>query len=439
MKRAIRQYWWSFAVILGFAALSTGLGLYTLSQQRLQLPFTDRYKVRVSFAEAPGLAPGLGQAANVAGVRVGQVTGSRLVDGRAEVELTLEKDELPLVYRDATATLRPNTPLQDLQVDLVPGSRSAGRLPSGGVIAAARTTVPVAPGRFLKALDVDTRAYFSALLSAVGLGLDGRGGDLRELFANVGPTARQIDSLTSALAARREVLARTVSSLSALSVAAGSRDDDIRRVVDAGAATLRALASQDRALKASLRELPSTLAAARRGLADVSDLSRETRPTLRALRPATRALQPALESAGRLVRAAEPSTRAVLRPLVRTAQPTLSPLPPATEHLRDVTPDLSSAFRVLEYASNSLFYSEGGKGKGFPYWIAWALHNANSVASNGDALGQVLRGHIILSCSTLIQLANVGVPDLQLPSLGPIVNEVTKLVPGVCPTSKGPQ
>ena len=437
MKRAIRTYWPSFVTIILFAMLSTALGIYTLAQQRVQLPFKDRYKIHATFTATPGLAPGLGQAANVAGVRVGQITDAKVVDGRSVVTLTIERDQLDHVYRDASATLRPNTPLQDLQIDVVPGHRSAGVMPDGGTIPVSRTDVPVAAGSILKALDSDTRQYFTALLSAVGEGFDGRGDDLRRLYKSIGPTADQVTEFSTAVNRRRQTLAQVVHSLSVLAVAAGDRDKQIGRVVDAGAATLRALAVQDKAIKASIRQLPGTLPEARRSLRATTELSSEIRPTLTALRPSTRKLPKALDAADRLTRVATPSTRSTLRPLVAAAIPTLSPLPVAAGHLSAVTPDLSTTFKLLQYLGNELFYSDGGKSKPYAYWAAWAQHNANTVVGNGDANSQALRGALIFGCSTLLGLTQLNVPQLGVTQLPGVVNDLTKLTPTACPAAKG--
>src|SRR5581483_9180631 len=122
VKRAIRTYWAPVGVIVAFAMLSTFLGVYILGQQRLQSPFAARYDVRVEFAATPGLAPGLGQPADVAGVPVGEISAASVHDGRALVTLTIERSQLPHVYANGSAALVPQTPLDNLAVYLNPGS-----------------------------------------------------------------------------------------------------------------------------------------------------------------------------------------------------------------------------------------------------------------------------------------------------------------------------
>jgi phospholipid/cholesterol/gamma-HCH transport system substrate-binding protein len=427
--RELRKQWGPAAVILAFAALSTALGIYTLGQQRVSSPFTSHYEVRIAFARTPGLAPGLGQPATVAGVHVGEVTGVDLVEGRAVVTLTIDRDQLPRVYADASAALRPNTALGDQEITLRPGRPPATVLGPRDTIDVGATQVPTGPDGLLGALDADTRQYFTALLSAAGAGLHGRGPDLRALLQAIGPTARQTRELSDAVVARRRSAAKVVHSLSVLAVAAGSKDRDIVRAVRGGSATLQAIAAQDAALRRSLQLLPSTLRSARGALAAVTPLGRTLRPALTALRPTTQHLDRTLTAIDALSATATPALRRTIRPLVRAAVPALTQLNVAAPHLNAVTPDLQQAFRVLEYAGNELFYSDGGRARGYPFWLAWAQHNGNSVLSTGDAHGQVVRSALIFSCSGFD-----AVPQLQTLFAG-----VDRLLPAACPTAKDGQ
>jgi phospholipid/cholesterol/gamma-HCH transport system substrate-binding protein len=425
MRRAARTYWLPAAVILGFAVLTTVLGVYIVGQQRFQSPFASRYQVSVAFSATPGLAPGLGQPAEVAGVPVGQISGAIVRDGHALVTLTIERSRLPHLYRNATAALVPNTPLEDLQVDLEPGTPSAGVLRPGATVPVGQSTVPMPADDLLHALDGDTRTYLAALISATGYGLGGRGPDLRALLQQIGPTARQIHELTGALAARRTVLSRVVHSLSVLAVAAGQRDRALRQVVAAGSATLAAMARQDVELRQSLSLLPGTLADTRSALGSATGLANALPSTLDALEPAVARLPAALASAGRLARVATPVLRGVVRPLVRTGVTSLPPLLAAAPHLVAVTPDLQNAFKALQYLFDELFYSDGGKSRSYAFYAAWAQHDGNSVLGTGDAQGQVIRSALIVSCSELNQISG----------LTTLVNGIAKLLPSICPAT----
>ena len=422
MRRAIRTHFQPVAYIVLFAIMSVLAGAYILSQQRLQSPFARHYIVAAEFPNTTGLSPGLGQPANVAGVRVGQIDSATLEHGRSLVRMSIDPAKLRTIYSNATASLHPNTPLEDMQIDISPGGPPAAPLPSGSTIPLARTDVPIQSDAFLNALDADTRDYLTALLSSFGQGLAHRGGDLRRLLRTIGPTSRQVRELSTALAGRRVQLARLVHNLSALSVAAGARDAQIGEVIRAGNTTLGALAGQNAALQSSLAKLPGTLGAARRTLLHTAGFARLLGPTVGALEPATRRLPAALRQGDRLAGVAQPVVHDQLRPLIRTALPVLGDLLPTTQDLTQQTPDLASAFQVLRYVANELVHNQGGGAQSYLFWLAWFAHNGNSAASTQDAHGPILRGFPLLSCASL----------LAQPSLTPLLTAFTNVTPALC-------
>ncbi|MEJ7715088.1 MAG: hypothetical protein WKF40_05020 [Thermoleophilaceae bacterium] len=75
-----------------------------------------------------------------------------------------------------------------LEVD--PGT---GRpLKENEVISSANSAPDVDPDEILAALDADTRDYLQLLVSGAGKGLKGRGSDLQETFARLGPLNRDV-------------------------------------------------------------------------------------------------------------------------------------------------------------------------------------------------------------------------------------------------------
>jgi phospholipid/cholesterol/gamma-HCH transport system substrate-binding protein len=400
MKRAIRNYGGYTATIVGFAVLSVVVGAYILAQQRLQNPFASTYTLKAEFSATQGLTPGLGQAANVAGVKVGQITG-------AVVTMSIDTSKLKRVYADAQVTLFPNTPLDDMQVNIAPGGPPSAPLPSGSLLALSHTVVPLQSDDFLNALDGDTRQYAAALLSSLGIGLGGQGPNLRTFLKALGPTAGQVHELAAALAARQSALEHVVHNLSVLSQAVAKQDGSVGQAITAGDQTVSALASQDAALGQSIAQLPGTLDTAESSLRHVTSFAQQLRPTLGALQPAVNALPGALHSGGSLLRTAEPVLRTAVRPFTIAAQPTLAALEPTTRTLTTATPDLTSSFQVLNYAVNELNYNAGGTQQSYLFWLAWFVHNINSLTSTGDANSRLVNGFGIVSCSTLTSLSAV--------------------------------
>src|SRR5947209_2142800 len=203
LRVQIRRYGRWVLAIAALIAVGIVSGTWILVNQRLQTPLEHRYTVRVEFASTAGLSPGLGNPVDVSGVRVGDIGNVALANGRAQVELRIDPGKLPHVYRDASAMLVPNTPLQDLQVELRPGSAAAGVMPPDGLIGIGGTTPPHEADELLSALDSDTRLLFQALMSSLDEGTRGRPRQIRAILRALQPTAQDLRDVSSSLAARR--------------------------------------------------------------------------------------------------------------------------------------------------------------------------------------------------------------------------------------------
>ncbi len=401
LRRQLERYGkWLIAVGV-FAAIAVAISVYIFHNQRLRTPFQDRYVLNAEFAATQGVTPGMSQPVNVAGVRVGTVVDTTLREGRSLVKMEIDPGDLPRVYKNAHLVLVPNSPLKDMQVELFPGSPRAGAVEDGATIPVARTAPPIDSDELTAALDADTRAFFQVLASDLGRGVEGRGMDLRRVFQALRPTAKQAQRISAALAARQSELKRLVHNLAVLSRAAGRKDKELVRVVQAGSATLAALGNEEDALRASLQKLPGTLDATRRTLRGTTRFANELAPAARALLPSARRLPRGLEATGRLAADAAPFLRNKLRPLVRDLQPIARDLAPATKDLKDGTPALVSAFQVLTYVVNELAYNPPGDNEGFLFWTAWFAHNGASFLSTEDAHGPGWRGLVLVDCDTL--------------------------------------
>lgn len=424
MKRQLERYGkWLIAVSV-LIVLAVIVGSYILVNQRLAIPGRDVYEVRVEMSATPGLTPGLGQPANVAGVRVGDITGVELKDGRAIVALTIRRSKLAHVWANAHATLVPNTPLKDLQMEVAPGGGpGVPYLADGGLIPIARTSAPIDSDELTNALDDDTRQFFGALVGGADGGTHGRGGDLREILKTLAPTAEDLKVVSGALAERRRQLRRLVGNLATLTRSVATHDQQISQVVLSGSQTVTALAAEEAALRASVNKLPDALKTTRDALVSARGFAQELGPTSTALRPVARAAPGALRAARPLLAEALPILRDQVRPFVRSVQPIARDLGPITRDLSAVTPSLSTAFRVLQYTTNELAYNPEGKDEGFLFWTAWFLHNGVSFLSGEDANGAAWRGLGVFSCQQLT----------QSPGLTPILQALTGVVPGCAP------
>lgn len=418
LRRQIERYGRWLLAIAGLAAIAFVAFGYILSQQNLTFPWQERYIVKAQFSSAPGAGGGLGQPVNVAGVEVGKVLGTELVDGLSVAELEIDPAKLPAVYRDARAMLVPRTPLKDMQVEVSPGTPSSGALPDGGVIPVGQTTPVVDSDELTAALDADTRDFFRLLIGDFERGTRGRGRDMRRLFRALGPTAEQAQRVTKVLADRDRELERLVHNLAVITQVTGRRDDELAGLVQDASTTVGALAREERALGASIEKLPATLSAARRTLDNATPFANELGAAATALQPTARRLPATLRAAAPLVKESGPTIRDRIRPFVRDAQPLVEDLRAATPALLETAPDLTNAAQVLNYVVNELAYNPPGDDEGYLYWVAWLTHNVNSVFSVGDAQGPLIRGLALFDCESAAANAALA-PVLALLS-GPL-------------------
>jgi phospholipid/cholesterol/gamma-HCH transport system substrate-binding protein len=370
---------------------------------------------------------------NIAGVQVGEIKSVKLRDGRAVIGLKIEP-KYDRVYRDATILLRPKTGLKDMVAELTPGTPAAGRLPEGGTIPVSQTLPDINLDQILAALDADTRDYLTLLLNDGGQALGRSGRPLANAIRRIEPTARLTRKVNEGLAKRQENIKRAIHNFSLLTAELGSKDEQVADFVQDSNAVFASLASQDAALRETLRELPSSLAATQSALGKSKLLADQLGPTLQALRPTARTLGPTLRAVRPFLRETTPVIRDELRPFARAALPTVRELRPATRDLSAATPSLVRAFKSVNYLLNELAYNPPGENdEGFLFWLSWANHLAPTVFATQDAHGPIRRGLVIFGCQTATVLDTVAGANPQLGTLVDLLNGPNRS--GLCPSS----
>ena len=83
---------------MALVVIGTAAGFYILLQQRLPNPFQTFYAVDAAFSTAAAVAPGLGEPVNVAGVHVGEITGTSLQDGQGVIHMEIDPHKMPRLY-----------------------------------------------------------------------------------------------------------------------------------------------------------------------------------------------------------------------------------------------------------------------------------------------------------------------------------------------------
>jgi phospholipid/cholesterol/gamma-HCH transport system substrate-binding protein len=387
-------------VILAIAGITMMLWIFT--QQKASLPAwapfvgQDFAHITGEFSTAQAVTPGQGQAVDIAGIQVGKVTSVDLEDGHAVVGLDVEPRYLALIHPDATLLLRPKTNLNDMIVEVDPGT-APGHLEDGANIPLSRTQPNVNFEAFLSTLDGDTRQYLQLLLAGGAQGIGGRGRQLSSAFRRFQPFAHYIADLNREVAKRRVALADVIHNFGLLTTELARRDSQIERFVTSSKDALGDFAAVQASLQESLVELPSTLQVAREGLASSDRFSTAARPALVKLIPQAQALGPAFDATAQFFRETTVPIRDQIRPFTRQIRPVLTHLSQGSSDFEKSVQGFGNSLGGLNALFNTLAYKPKGK-ESFLFYVPWLNHNvtANYVQ---DAGGPVRRALVLISCN----------------------------------------
>jgi phospholipid/cholesterol/gamma-HCH transport system substrate-binding protein len=291
------------------------------------------------------------------------------------------------------------------------------------------TAPDIDPDEILSALDSDTRDYLKLLVSGAGKGLKGRGSDLQETFARLGPLNRDLNKVTSAVARRRKNLSRLVNRYGLLTEELGTKDKDIVRLVRSSNAVFGALASQDLQISDAVRRLPGALRQTQSTLAKVDTFGARLGPALDSLRPPIRRLAGANRAVLPFLREATPEIKNQIRPFTRIAKPYTRDLGVAGRDLAKAAPALTISFDKLNRLLNIGAFNPGGaqgltgnakvdrdRQEGYLFWLGWLGQNTTSLFSTADAQGPVRR--IALGGVNCSIFTGAGLPAVVVNALG---------------------
>jgi phospholipid/cholesterol/gamma-HCH transport system substrate-binding protein len=428
VKRAIlthRRDFIAIAVLIVGALIVTG---YILRHQPSFTFGQSYYTIDAEFSEASAVTSGQGQPVTIAGVQVGRVGSISLRDGKAVVQMNIDKKYAHRVYRNANVLLRPRTPLKDMYLSLDPGTPSAGRLPAGSTLGTGQTDPDVDVSEILSSLDADTRNYLLLLLSGGAQIFRDHGttstqpspdavANLRGTLKRFAPLDRDTESFASLLATRQGNLRRAVHNLNLVAGSLGSVDTELASLVRSSDTNFAAISENDAQLEDTLAQFPGTLRQADETLGKVRGFSTAAATTLTALEPFAHNLAPALAAARPLFKDTTPVIANQLRPFSVSLQPLARTLAPAAAALNQATPALSGSVSQLNTVLNELAHQPGKGRQGYLFYGAWLAHLVDSLASNQDANGAVLQGQVMANCPDLNEFQNAIEPTSESLSL----------------------
>jgi phospholipid/cholesterol/gamma-HCH transport system substrate-binding protein len=407
VRDQIERYRTAFIAVVTMIVIAAVVGGYILAHENLKLPSWvpvlghTYFNLDAEFQTAQAVTPGQGQAVTIAGAKIGEIATVDLHDGVALVTMKVSPKYAKYIYRNATLLLRPKTQLQDITVEVNPGTPSAGRLRSGEVLPESQTAANIDFDEFLAGLDAETRAYVQELIAGLGIGLKENGKPLAAALKRFDPTSRLTEEIAQQLEARAGNVERSIHNFRLLTEALGGKDQQLSALVDASNAVFKTFASEDASFKKTLRLLPGALHKTGVGLGKLAAATHVLGPTLHKLEPFARALGPANEATRKLSEKTTPIIKSEIRPFAREILPVVNELGPTTENLSKALPKLAASFSVLDEFFNEIAYNPGPSKGGFLFFLDWGNHDLNSVLSTAEAHGVLGRGLIYFNCEVL--------------------------------------
>ncbi len=389
-------------VVLTLLAIVMTLWIFT--QQKASLPSwaplvgEDFVQLSADFSNAQAVTPGQGQAVVIAGIQVGKISSVDLEDGHAVVGMDIEPKYLELIHPNASLLLRPKTNLNDMTIEIDPGSGSE-QVEAGHRFPLSSTEPSIQFEAFLATLDRDTQQYLQLLVAGGAQGIGGRGRQLSGAFRRLQPFAHYIADLNRAVAQRRVALARVIHDFGLLTTELGRHDAELERFVTESKDALGNFANQQQAIQETLVEFPSTLTALRSALAASDDFSTAARPALLGLIPQAQASVPAFKANERLFRQTTVPIRDQIRPFTRQIRPVLTHTKQGSADLNTAVTGFGNSLGAFNSLLNELAYKPKDSRESFLFYLPWLNHNLNATFNLADAGGPISRGVAMLSCN----------------------------------------
>lgn len=403
-KRAIRPS--------AVSALSAGLALVIVGYLVLNISAIfgrSTYEVKFAVNQDFGVFAGFDDV-RFRGVPAGTITKVERDGARLILVAEIRKDK-GVVFQDATAQIRPITPLNDVYLDIVdPGTPASGRADPATPLNESQTATSVTVPDVLNIFDADVRQSTRTLLDQLGNGMDDGGARLRGAFIALGPFLREAGDLTRQVSLRESTTKRLIHNTTLLTSELGDRDVELKRLVKTGAATVGTLQQGSGDLDRTLREVGPTFTELQSSLAAVRGVVDDVDTGLSSLNPVADRLPAALASVRSLNRTLSPAVAKLQSP-VKSLVPFVAQLSAVTDRLRPIATELRPQTPTVSRLTQRLIDCEDGV-IGFFQWNA-------SLTKFGDKNGPVPRGNLAF-----------GVPAVGLGDAEPVRQPEKACTPG---------
>lgn len=370
----------TFLVVVGLAA-----AIVIQTQLTPIAPWADHTVIKAEFSSVPGVNPDASTSVTIAGVKVGQITGSELTDHGTAV-LSLDITGKPQVYDNARLILRPKNPLNEMNVEINPGGPPGRLLNTGEVIPASQTIRPVQADEVLQNLDGKAQQGLHDMLAESDVALARAPMELPGGLDAVSNTTVHLKPVVDALQTRRDKISQLVSALSEISGAVGEDNNRTTQLADSTQQTLDALSANDGALRSSLQQMPGLSDDLRSALSGTQRLTKQLNPTLDDLKAASDDLPKALHRFQ--------DTTDDVGDVVDSLGPALDKGKPVVHDLRPFSSDANHALDDLRPITKRLDRDTGLLTSYLLEFRAF-FYNTKSVFGAGDSQGSIIRGHVV--------------------------------------------
>jgi len=429
-------------IVLAVAGLAMMLGIFTQQKASLPswLPFVGEEFEHISaeFSTAQAVTPGQGQSVDIAGIQIGKVTSVDLEDGHAVVGMDIVPEYMKLIHPNATFLLRPKTGLNDMVVEVEPGSGKK-HIEGGANFTLAQTEPNTNLDAFLGTLDTDTRQYLQLLVAGGAEGIGGRGKQFSNALRRLQPFVHYTAKLNKVVAQRHVELARVIHDFSSLTTELGRHDSEIKRFVTSSDAALGNFAHQQQSIQDSLKEFPATLRATNAGLASANHFSKVAYPALTGLIPQAQASTPAFKATERLFSQTTAPIRDQIRPFTRQIRPVLVHTNEASQPFAKTVKGFGTSLGSLNFFFNELSYKPKGSQQSYLFYLPWLNHDYNAAFNLQDGGGPVQRGMVMLTCNAANLASGFGLTREYFQTLLEVVNvPKPSELPNIPPTKSNP-
>jgi phospholipid/cholesterol/gamma-HCH transport system substrate-binding protein len=332
----------AIVVLLGGVLVLALIVGYALGQLR------GSNRLTAIMANAIGLE--VGSPVQVKGFDVGKITGLEARDGKAVIEMQVDKLSDPLRV-GTTATVGWSSLLGHRFIDLAPGPTQNPVLPNGAMIDSGSPQVTVE--EILETLDPPTRAHLTGMLAQLDAAFAGSQPDFNKTVAAAGPTVQALGAVLNGVGADGQAIKTLLDNVHKVTQVLAERGPALSStILDLNRFT-SAAAVQQKALSDGLAELPSTLDVVKSTLDKVPPATDATVPLLNDLAPAAARL-PSIGTNFKSVMHDLGPTLNDLWPTLKHTDAVLHDAPDFLDSANDTLPQLRTTFKRLGPAVNFL-------------------------------------------------------------------------------------